>query len=68
MVLRNYFYLIIIICLHIVVWFHVTNNNSKKVKLASLVEGDLKALFSIATIPKCRGGRCFFPWIAPLYS
>ena len=38
-----------------------------KVKLATLVEGDLKAPFSIATTPKCRGGRYSFPWIAPLY-
>ena len=28
-----------------------------KVKLATLVEGDPKALFSIATTPMCRGGR-----------
>ena len=31
-----------------------------KVKLANIVEGDLKALFSIATTPSCRGGRCSF--------
>ena len=36
-------------------------------KLATLVEGDLKAPFSIATIPRCRGGRYSFPWIALLY-
>ena len=33
----------------------------------TLAEGDPKALFSIATIPWCRGGRYSFPWIAPLY-
>ena len=40
-----------------------------KVKLATLVEGggDRKAPFPIATIPRCRGGRYFIPWIAPLY-
>ena len=38
-----------------------------KVKLATLVEGDQKAPFSIATTPRCRGGRYSFPWIAPLY-
>ena len=38
-----------------------------KVKLATLVEGDLKAPFSIATTPKCRGGCFSVPWIAPLY-
>ena len=39
-----------------------------KVKLATLVEGDLKPPFSIATTPSCRGGCNSFPWIAPLYS
>ena len=29
-------------------------------------EGDLKAPFSIATTPRCRGGCYSFPWIAPL--
>ena len=38
-----------------------------KVKLASLVEGDPKASFSITTTPRCRGGRYYFSWIAPLY-
>ena len=37
-----------------------------KVKLVTLVEGDLKAPFSIATTPRCRGGRYSFLWIAPL--
>ena len=31
------------------------------------VEGDQKVPFSIATTPRCRGGRYSFPWIAPLY-
>ena len=39
-----------------------------KVKLATVIEGDQKAPFSIATIQRCRGGRYSFPWIAPLYS
>ena len=38
-----------------------------KVKLATLVEGDQKAPFSIATTPRCRAGRYSFPWIVPLY-
>ena len=38
-----------------------------KVKLATIVEGDPKAPFSIATTPRCRGGRYSIPWIAPLY-
>ena len=29
--------------------------------------GDQKAPFSIATTPRCKGGRYSFPWIAPLY-
>ena len=38
-----------------------------KVKLATIVKGDPKAPFSIATTPRCRGGRHSFPWISPLY-
>ena len=34
--------------------------------MATVVECDHKALFSIATTPRCRGGRYSFPWIAPL--
>ena len=36
-------------------------------KLATVVEGDQKASFSIATTPRCKGGRYPFPGIAPLY-
>ena len=39
----------------------------RKVNLVTLVEGDQKAPFSVATTPRCRGGRSFFPWITPLY-
>ena len=35
--------------------------------LATVVESELKAPFSIATTPRCRGGSYSFPWIAPLY-
>ena len=38
-----------------------------KIKLATIVEGDPKAPFSIATTPRCREGRYSFPRIAPLY-
>ena len=38
-----------------------------KVKLATIVEGDPKAPFSIATTPSCRGGCYSFSWIVPLY-
>ena len=36
-------------------------------KLASLVGGDPKDPFSIATPPRCRGECYFIAWIAPLY-
>ena len=35
--------------------------------LATLVEGDPKAPFSIATTPRCRGGCYSYPRIAQLY-
>ena len=35
--------------------------NISKVKLATIVEGNPKAPFSIATTPMCRGGRYSFP-------
>ena len=38
-----------------------------KVKLATIVEGDQKAPFSIASTPRCSGGCYSFPWIALLY-
>ena len=38
-----------------------------KVKLATLVESEPKAPFSIATTPRCKGGHYSLPWIAPLY-
>ena len=37
------------------------------VKLATVVEGDKKTPFSIATTPWYRGGRYIFLWIAPLH-
>ena len=36
-------------------------------KLATIVEGEPKATFSIPTTPRCKGGRYSIPWIAPLY-
>ena len=44
-----------------------SNKNKSKLKLTTLVEGDPKTPFSIATTPKCREGRYSFPWIASLY-
>ena len=35
--------------------------------MTTVVEGDQKALFSIATIPRCKGGYYFFACIVPLY-
>ena len=35
--------------------------------LTTVVEGDQKAPFSIATTSRCRGGRYSFPWIATIY-
>ena len=35
--------------------------------MATVVEDDQKAPFSIAITPRCRGGRYSFPWIALLY-
>ena len=55
---------------HIYMYVIPTNIYIKqvKVKLATVVKGDQKAPFSIATTPRCRGGCYSFPWIAPLYS
>ena len=36
-------------------------------KLATIVKGDPKAPFSIATTPMCGRGHYSFPWVAPLY-
>ena len=49
------------------VWKTLKKWYKVKVKLATLVEGDPKAPFSIATTPMCRGRRYSFPQIAPLY-
>ena len=38
-----------------------------KVKLETVVEGEPKAPFLIATTPRCRGGHYSFPRIASLY-
>ena len=44
----------------------IIDNIIKKGKLATVVEDDQKAPFSIATTPKCRGGCYSFSRIAPL--
>ena len=43
------------------------NSLYKQVKFATLVEGDEKVPFSIATTSRCRGGCCSVLWITPLY-
>ena len=48
-------------------WWWLRNTWNRLVKLATIVEGDPKAPFSIATTPRCRGGRYSIPRIAPLY-
>ena len=48
--------------------YAANHNLTKKIsKLATVVEDDPKAPLPIATTSRCRGGRYFFPWIAPLY-
>ena len=37
-------------------------------KLTTVVKGDLKSPFSIATTPRGREGCYSFPWIAPLFD
>ena len=41
--------------------------SQSKIILATIVEGDLKAAFSIATMPWCRSGCNSTPWISPFY-
>ena len=38
-----------------------------KVKLATVVKGDPKALFSVATTPRCKARHYSIPWITSLY-
>ena len=45
-----------------------TGPMSRVLKLATVVKGDMKAPFLIATTPRCRGGSYSFPWIPPLYA
>ena len=47
-------------------WAGTKRTQAWNIKL-TVVESDPKALFSIATTLRCRGGCYSFPWIAPLY-
>ena len=49
------------------VFLYTSMLNVSKEKLATVVEGDPKAPFSIPITPSCREGRYSFPWVAPLY-
>ena len=57
-------YMCMCVCVYIYIYIYMYIS---KVKLATIVEGDPKAPFSIATTPRCRGGRYSIPRIAPLY-
>ena len=57
----SYQVLWMIIYIYIYIYIYI------KVNLATLVESDPKAPFSIATTPWCRRRRYSIPWIAPLY-
>ena len=46
----------------------ISSLNYRLKLLATVVEGDQKVPFSIATTPRRGGGRYSFSWIAPLYS
>ena len=59
---------IFILSLIFILLKQIKQNLYIKVKLATVVENNQKAPFSIATTPRCRGGCYFFPWIAPLYT
>ena len=65
-----YEYIYIYVCIYIYRYVYIYRciyTYISKVKLATIVESDPKAPFSIATTPRCRGGRYSIPRIAPLY-
>ena len=62
------------VCLCMLVYLHAPNSFHFTTLflldiylLVIVIEGDPKVPFSIATTPRCRGGRYTFPWITPLY-
>ena len=60
-------YINMCVCILIYIYISIYINIYHISKFATIVEGDPKAPFSIATTPRCRGGRYSIPWIAPLY-
>ena len=55
------------IIINYIIIYQIIRLYKKKVKLATVVEGNLKSPFSVATTLRSRGGHYSFPWIAPLY-
>ena len=47
--------------------FFLISGILKMFKLATVVKGDQKVTFSMATTLRCTEERYSFPWIAPLY-
>ena len=64
-----YIYMCVCVCVRARACFSIVTGRRYVilVKLATIVEGDPKAPFSIATTPRCRGGRYSIPRIAPVY-
>ena len=61
-----YIYIYMCVCVCVCVCVCMCVCVISKLKSATVVEGDPKAPFSIATTPRCSGGNYSFPWIAPL--
>ena len=59
-VIYIYIYIYICVCVCVCVWIETKLPHRSK-KWATIVEGNPKAPFSIATTPRCRGGRYSFP-------
>ena len=66
---HDWFCLVLFCVISIMVCYLIPNlfYPYKSVKLVTLIEGDPKVSFSIATTPKCREGCYSFPWITRLY-
>ena len=63
-----FIYLYMYVCVRVCVCVLIpTGLGLEWIKLATLVEGEPMAPVSLATTPKCNGGRYSFLWITPLY-
>ena len=56
-----YIYIYILIYMSVYLYIYIYIYTWSKVELATVVKGDLKGPFSIATTPRCKGGRYSFP-------